>query len=336
MAVLLGPAWTQEYSDVFVSGEGGYHTYRIPAIVVTSDGTLLAFCEGRKTSSNDAGDIDLLLKRSSDGGVTWSETRVVHEEGGDAEITIGNPCPIVDTKTDTIHLLFTCNNERAFRTSSRDDGVTWSEPREITEVLGGFDFPWTRVGTGTGHGLQLASGRLLVPIWLNERIRYNYRSAAIYSNDNGATWRAGGLVGPEVADTNECMAVEMPDGTVYLTMRATDTHVRTVASSEDGGETWSTPVRDEGLPDSVCQASVLGLGGRVLFANPSGPGRANFMVRVSDDGAKTWRNLRVIHEGPAAYSDLALTQTGELLCLYEGGTTKPYERIRLFRMNVLE
>lgn len=332
-AVICTSSFAQEPVDVYVSGEDGYHTYRIPALVVTKNSTLLGFYEGRKTSASDAGDIDLLLKRSTDSGATWSNQQIVHEEGGDAEITIGNPCPIVDTETGRVHLLFTRNNTRAFHTSSDDDGVTWSEPRELTDTLNGFDFPWTRVGTGPGHGLQLSGGRLLAPIWLNERIRFNYRSAALYSDDHGETWKASGLVGPDIPDTNECMAVEMANGRVYLNMRARDVKTRSVAWSEDGGETWSTPVPDAGLPDPVCQASVVRVGKRVFFANPSGPGRANLSIRVSEDGAETWDDFRVVHEGPAAYSDMGfLPGSNELLCLYECGEEGPYERIRIVRV----
>jgi sialidase-1 len=335
--VLLQTSFAQEQTDVFISGEGGYHTYRIPALIVTGKGTLLAFCEGRKTSASDAGDIDLLVKRSTDEGATWSDSEIAHEEGGDAENTIGNPCPIVDTSPSVAHLLFTRNNERIFYTSSDDDGNAWAAPIEITNVLEDFDFPWTRVGTGPGHGLQLSSGRLIVPVWLNERIGYNYRSSVIYSDDGGATWHAGGLVGPEVADTNECMAVEMSDGTIYLNMRAKDSNSRTVAWSEDGGVTWSAPLSDVGLPDSVCQASVLRVDERVLFTNPSGPGRANLLVRESDDGAKTWHIPRTIHDGPSAYSDLAISRDGEtVFCLYECGATGPYECLRLHRISLAE
>lgn len=331
--VICSSTFAQEPVDVFVSGEDGYHTYRIPALVVTKEETLLAFCEGRKSSASDAGDIDLLVKRSVDNGATWSDPENVHEEGGDSEITIGNPCPIVDRETGRVHLLLTRNNARVFHTSSDDDGLTWSEPREITEALNGFDFPWTRVGTGPGHGLQLSGGRLLAPIWLNERIRVNYRSAALYSDDHGETWKAGGLVGPDVPDTNECMAVELGDGRVYLNMRARDVKTRSMAWSEDRGETWSTPVPDAGLPDPVCQASVLRVGERVFFANPSGPGRANLLIRVSDDGANTWEDFRVVHEGPAAYSDMDFLSSAEaLLCMYECGDVGPYERIRVQRI----
>src|SRR5437016_2492805 len=95
-----------EQVDVFISGKDGYHTYRIPAVIVTPRGTVLAFCEGRKNGRGDSGDIDLMLKRSFDGGTTWKENQVVADEGTD---TVGNPCPVIDRSTGTIWLLLTRN-----------------------------------------------------------------------------------------------------------------------------------------------------------------------------------------------------------------------------------
>jgi sialidase-1 len=157
--------------DLYVGGEAGYHSYRIPALVVTKKGTLLAFCEARKNSSRDDGDIDLVVRRSADGGGTWSALALVYEEGGDAPITIGNPSPVQDRRTGVIHLLFTRNNQPVFSKHSRDEGATWSDPVELTGVLRGFDFAWARVGAGPGHAIQLRSGRLIVPVWLNDRIK---------------------------------------------------------------------------------------------------------------------------------------------------------------------
>ncbi len=331
-ALLLSAAVSLPALDLFVSGTDGYHTFRIPALVVTTKGTVLAFAEGRKDSPRDDGNIDLVMKRSTDHGETWSPMVVVHEEGGDAPITIGNPCPIA-ARDGAVHLVFTRNNQRSFYTRSDDDGLTFAPPVEITEVLRSFDFPWTRVGSGPGHGIQLKSGRLLVPVWLNERIRYNYRSGAIYSDDGGKSWEAGGLAGPEAEDSNECMFFERGDGAVVMNMRTRAKH-RTVALSRDGGLTWSKPHAVEELPDPVCQASVLSGTAGVFFANPaSAAQRVNLTVRMSPDGGATWPWSKTLHAGPSAYSDLAETRDGKILCLYESGEQRPYERLRLAKFS---
>lgn len=145
--VLVGcGAWaaTLTQMEVFRAGEGGYHTYRIPALIVTGKGTLLAFCEGRKNSASDTGDIDILLRRSFDGGKTWSPVEKIADKGED---TIGNPAPVVERKTGAIFLLLTSNpgpaterqisagSYRAARAvwvmRSKDDGATWTRPRRL-------------------------------------------------------------------------------------------------------------------------------------------------------------------------------------------------------------
>ncbi len=329
-----------EQSDLFVSGQEGYHTYRIPAIVVSTKGTVLAFCEGRKTSSADHGDIDLLLRRSFNGGSTWQATQLVHEEGGTAKITIGNPCPIVD-REGTIHLVFCRNNARAFYTKSVDDGATFSHPCEITDAFRDFRFDWTRLASGPGHGLQIRSGRLVVPVWLNDGIGRNYRSAVIYSNNAGATWKAGGIVEPLVRDCSECMAVERLDGSLLLDMRSKDAKCRATTVSTDGGLTWSTPKLVEQLVDPTCQASIVrvslgddaGQGG-VVFCNAASLRRDHATVRFSRDDGNTWPVARLIHAGPSAYSDLAVTKDGTILCFLENGSKSPYEKLTLARFNL--
>lgn len=324
--------------DLYTGGQDGYHSYRIPALLVTKRGSVLAFCEARKNGAGDAGNIDLVVKRSTDGGRNWSPMRVVHEEGGDAEITIGNPCPLLQRSTGTVHLMMTRNNQRIFHSRSTDDGVTFSTPSEITETLRSFNFPWTRVGAGPGHGIELKSGRLLVPLWLNERIRFNYRSAVVYSDDRGRTWKAGGLIDANIPDTNECMAVERSDGAVLLNMRAQGSRRRSVAVSKDGGITWSAPEYAEALIDPVCQASILRVDregrSRMLFANPASEKREKMTLRISYDDGRTWPVAKVLYEGPSGYSDLASTPDGAILCLYEAGVSRYAEGLRLARLNL--
>ncbi len=329
-------------TDVFVGGQDGYHTCRIPALVISGKGTVLAFCEGRKNSPRDYGDIDLLVKRSEDGGRTWSRPLIVHEEGGNAPITIGNPCPIVD-KLGIIHLLFTRDNKRLFCTRSNDDGRTWSRPVEHTAILKGFEYPLVRIATGPVHGIQLRSGRLVAPVWVSDRERKNrdknstasrFQSGAIYSDDGGRTWKTGHLVPPDLNRLNECTVLERTDGSLCLNMRGHDLGFRAVSESIDGGATWSPPRLDRSLACPTCQASILTLPRReAIFSNPAADSRTNMTVRLSEDEGRTWRYSRVLEADPSGYSDLAATSDGWLLCLYECGAKVYNEKITMARFN---
>lgn len=324
-----------EQVDVYVSGQDGYHTYRIPAVVVTRKGTVLAFCEGRKTSRSDHGDIDLLAKRSTDGGKTWGKSRVVWDEGAN---TIGNPCPVVDGKTGTIWLPFCRNNRDVFVTKSTDDGVTWSRPVEITKAV--KPPTWTWYATGPVHGVQLTSGRLLIPCDHRERSKGRTMfSHVFYSDDHGASWTLGGSLEEK---TDECTAVQTVDGRVYLNARSYHgKNRRAYAWSQDGGKTWSKVKLDEVLIEPVCQGSVVRFTdakrhdkNRVLFSNPASKKREKMTIRVSEDECKTWNEGKVIHAGPSAYSDLCVLPDMTVGCLYERGEKSAYEKITFARCNL--
>lgn len=327
--------------NVFEAGTDGYHTYRIPGLVVSRQGTLLAFCEGRKSGRSDAGDIDLLLKRSVDGGRSWLKQQLVYEEGGDAPITIGNPCPVVDHDTGTIWLPFCRNNDRVFVTSSQDDGVTWSTPREITGSVKKDNWGW--YATGPGHGIQIRrgrfAGRLIVPcdFRLKDTPRvgeYRY-SHVIYSDDHGTTWHLGGVTDNFM---NECEVVERLDGSLLLSMRNyRGENRRAFSVSTDGGESWSPAGLHPDVYCPTCQASIQRYPlspARVLYSGPGGPGRSNLTVRLSRDDGRSWPVSRILSAGPAAYSDLAVLDDGEVVCLFEGGEQDAYESLRMARFHI--
>ncbi len=309
--------------DVFVGGRDGYITFRIPAMVVTRNNVVLAFCEGRKTGILDHGDIDLVLKRSFDGGKTWGRLQVIQGKGF---TTWGNPAPVVDRATGAVWLLFCLDNDRVFVTSSNDDGATWASPREITQSVKPAGWGW--YATGPGHGIQLVSGRLLVPCDHKEK---GMASHVVYSDDHGKTWRLGGVLEP---GTDESMAFEAGDGRVYLSMRNSyGKNRRAYSWSEDGGIKWAPVKLDEVLVDPNCQASILRIAGKqlsqgmVLFANPASARRESISVRVSSDDAKSWGNPTTIYSGPSAYSDLAAISDGAVGALYENGKAWPYQKI---------
>lgn len=329
--------------EVFRSGDDGYHTYRIPALVVTKKGTLLAFCEGRRHGSGDSGDIDLLLKRSHDNGRTWSAPQVVADFGED---TIGNPAPVMERKTGEIILLLTRNpgnvTERqivdgtasgtrtVWISRSSDDGATWSAPEEITSSV---KLPeWTWYATGPGNGVQLRHGRLVVPCdHIQAGTKANY-SHVIVSDDGGRTWKLGGTAGDK---TNESAVVELRDRSLMLNMRSYHgKNRRAVAISRDRGETWSRVKLDDALVEPVCQASLIRFRkDRLLFSNPADVKRVRMTVRMSRDEGKTWPVARTVHEGPAAYSSLAQLQDGRIGLLYERGENGAYELITFGRFD---
>jgi sialidase-1 len=333
-----GPVFAEECSlaqvDVFSAGQEGYHTFRIPALVVTKAGTLLAICEGRKTGRGDHGDLDLVQKRSTDGGKTWGPLEMIYEEGGTEKITIGNPCPVVDQSTGILWLPFTRDNDRVFITSSADDGKTWTKPLDITATTKEPNWNW--YATGPGNGIQLKQGkfkgRLVIPC--DHRVDGNKddkegwdkagRSHVIYSDDHGASWKLGGSTDFAM---NECAVVELADGTLMLNSRSyRGKACRGVSLSKDGGATWEPTTDDPALVESVCQASFIRYCNSVLlFSNPAVPkGRHHLTVRISRDQGETWPDSRLLCEGSSAYSSLAVLPSsngglpsGDVGLLYE-------------------
>jgi sialidase-1 len=319
---------------LFAAGKDGYHTYRIPALAVTSKGSVLAFCEGRKTSASDRGDIDLMYKRSTDAGVTWSPMMLLHEEGGDAKIVIGNPCVVVDG--DAVILVFTRNAHDVFVTRSEDDGKTWAKPREITKDVFGKDWTWFVAGPGNGIVLKRGphAGRLVMPCDHRVKVLKDrgpaLHSHAIYSDDHGRTWKSGAATDSHM---NECAVVERADGSLLMNMRSyRGKGQRATTVSTDAGETWGPSVDEPALPDPVCEGSIIRYSDKtLLFSNAADARkRVNLTLRRSDDDGKTWPIATTICAGPAAYSALARLADGTILLCYERG---PYREIVLVRID---
>ncbi len=332
-------------ASIFKSGTGGYSTFRIPAIVTTNSGKILAFAEGRVNGSSDTGNIDLVMKSSEDGGRTWSPLKIVWDDG---ENVCGNPAPVVDKETGTIHLLMTWNlgedheqqiidgksrdTRRIFVSSSTDDGKNWSVPTEITRSVKKEN--WTWYATGPCHGIQLENGkykgRLVIPCDHIEAGTKKYFSHIIFSDDHGKTWKLGGSSPQD--QVNECTVAELPDGRLILNMRNYDRSQksRKISFSHDGGESWSDLQPVETLPEPICQASMLfsQADGRLYFLNPADENhRVKMTVKSSADSGLSWKTEKVFHPGPSAYSDLTLINRNTLGCLFEAGEKSPYEEI---------
>ena len=317
---------------VFQSGDE-YFTFRIPSLLEIPNGDLLAFAEGRESLA-DEGDIDLVMKRSTDNGQTWSELLVIIDNGTD---TAGNPAPVVDRTTGRIWLPY-CTNpgedpyaRRVWITYSDDNGATWAESREITADVKPPEWKW--YATGPGRSIQLSTGRLLVPA--NHNMEGNIRQAhAFFSDDNGETWQVGGSTG---VGTDESQVVELSDGTIMMNSRFTgDERLRAISLSRDGGETWEETTLDETLIDPKCQGSLLNTDQGLVFTNPATQQefpRDHLSVRISDDEGETWPYRREIDDGPSAYSALGILPDGRIGVVWESGDLLPYEKIRFAAFN---
>lgn len=331
---------------LFTSGEGGYHTYRIPAMAQTPDGTLFAFVEGRKNSASDSGDIDLLMRRSNDGGATWSPVVKLFDDGNN---TMGQPTPIVDHSQGALHLMFSRNNREMFIAHYDNETGTFSEPTDITAVAKSLDVPFEikRMGAGPTAGLQGADGRLLAPIWVNQTIGVasTYGAGVLYSDDGGTTWQAGGApaVTEEIAGINESSIAMLPNGDLYMTQRTNAGNPkRSFSTSSDNGITWTeTQLVPQIDPDmttikaGLASVEVKGnsnVSGLVLSA-PEGPGRSNLALWYSPDGQQ-WSRLASLNNEMAGYSELIQLNDGIVGLLYENGTKNYHEQLTFARLSI--
>ena len=344
----------QDLNYVFKSGNDGYNCFRIPTVIKAKNGTILAFAEGRKKSCSDTGDVDLVYKKSYDNGITWSSLKVIWDDGAN---TCGNPAPVLDRKSGRISLLSTWNRgedkewqiidqksidtRHVFLIHSNDNGSTWSNPKEITSDVKLDN--WTWYATGPVNGIQLNKGknkgRLIIPCDHIEAETKHYYSHIIYSDDGGLKWNLGGSTNQH--QVNECTIIELNSGELVLNMRNyTDDRLRKLAISKDQGTSWGDIYSDSNLIEPICQASMINIrrplkSQIIAFSNPSSKStREKMTVKFSFDKMKTWSQNILIHDGPAAYSNLIQLNNSEIGCLFEGGQKSAYEGIAFKKVNI--
>ncbi|MFF4953003.1 exo-alpha-sialidase [Streptomyces chattanoogensis] len=346
-----GPAPLYESTDVAVSGQGA-HTYRIPALETLPDGTLVAAYDRRNNSAADLpGDVDVMVRRSTDNGRTWSPPQAVADYDGGAGA--GDPSLLADRWTGRLFLFHAygpkgvgfgnagMGNDHASTTVlhtdlhySDDGGRSW-HARRLTHDL--KDPTWLGIFASSGTGIQLSTGRL-VQQYAFRKADASMWAASAYSDDHGETWRLGTPVGP-LMDENK--TVELADGRIMLNSRTGSTTRRLVAHSRDGGLTYSSPVADDELVDPVNNASILRYDPTappghprahwLLFSNTaSATARRNLTVRLSCDDGRSWPVSRVVTPGPSAYSTLTRLKDGTFGLLYESG---PYRKITFARFD---
>ena len=346
-----------EQTEVFVAGQSGIVEYRIPGLVTSNQGTLLAFCDARVNKPGDPPNkINLVLKRSFDGGRTWGKLQTLAQNGAGA---VADSCGLVDRQTGTLWIFSVYAPEGIGSSNaavglsgatfqfkavkSDDDGATWSSPIDHTPMVKKPE--WSAGSTGIGRGIQMRNGRLVVPRYYADyhQPRTKEENGACYvsfSDDHGKTWKMGALT-EFPGGTNECQVVELADGSLLMNMRGIQGNHRKVTHSRDGGATWSPVTEDPALIEPRCQGSLQmltdALGqdkSRLLFSNPASLERKNMTVRLSYDEGRTWPVARQLHAGPAAYSCMTVLADQTAGCLYECGEKNAHEKITFARFNV--
>lgn len=331
--VSAGAASSQTKVPVFISGNEGHQSYRIPAIIGLQNGELLAFAEGRVHDAGDFGDINIVMKRSADKGKTWSTVVTIVDNDS---LQAGNPAPVVDMldprhPNGRIFLFYNTGNNHegeirkgnglreVWYITSIDNGTTWSPPVNITSQVHrprqphinpeyNFREDWRSYANTPGHALQFSTeryrGRIFVPANHSAgEPRQHFRDYAAhgyYTDDHGQSFRLGESV--NIEGSNESTATALTDGTLMMNIRNQrgDVRRRIVAVSHDGGVRWDTTYFDQNLPDPVCEGSIVALGEKkgnsiIAFCNAADTQqRDNLTLRISFDEGKTWKKNIVI------------------------------------------
>jgi sialidase-1 len=325
---------------VFVSGNDGYKSYRIPAIISLPNGDLLAFCEGRVNGAGDFGHVNIVMKRSTDKGKTWGSLQTVAENG---DLQAGNAAPVVDLADPAfpkgrIFLFYNTGNNHegevrkgnglreVWYKTSTDNGATWSDAVNITmqvhrpkqpQLNPAYNFPedWRSFANTPGHAMQFAEGKYKGRIYVaanhsagNPQPHFtDYIANGFYTDDHGKTFHISENL--NIPGGNENMATELSGNRLMLNLRNQrgDVKARIVAISSDGGQKWDTTYFDKSLPDPVCQGSILTVGMKknkaiLAFCNDADTSRRdNLTFRISYDEGKTWKKSFLIDKSPAGY-----------------------------------
>jgi sialidase-1 len=344
---------------VYVSGNEGFKSFRIPAIIKAPNEDLLAFCEGRVNGAGDFGYIKIVLKRSNDNGKTWNALQIV---ASNDSLQAGNPAPVVDL-TDPrfpkgrIFLFYNTGNQHegelrkgkghrdVFYKTSVDNGKTWSEPTDITLQVNriyqpginpdwNFKEDWRSYANTPGHALQFPEGKYKGRIYIaanhssgdpKPELR-DYKAHGYYTDDHGATFHLSETVPFE--GSNESTAAQITNNSLMMNSRNQTGKYRVVSLSSDGGETWDTTFVDHNLPDPICEGSLLNIGTKkgksaLAFCNDDDHNnRDSLTLRISFDEGKTWKKKFLIEPKNTAYSDIVKLTKNTIGILYEADEYK--------------
>lgn len=333
---------------VWARNEDNMSAHFVYGLTVTTKGTVLAFTEARIAEAADDGAHHIVMKRSTNSGISFSSSKIlVKSKNGESW---ANPTIVQDGKTEKLYLFYALNHDNAstqvYYITSKDDGISWSAATEISQLFNVSGNGWTFHLPGPGHGIQLKNGRLMVPVWHRKSISYpaaerNYGVSCIYSDDHGRTWKIGGNT--PVGELNESQVVEQADGNVLLigrTINGKSGSRQAKLWSKDKGQSWSQELSyDTALTGSACDIGLTRYSlnpNVILVSQPADPKkRKDLTIRMSTDEGRSWSVNKLLQEGGATYSDLAVLPDKSILCLYgHGGNQHMPETVSLVRFSL--
>lgn len=284
-----------------------YCAYRIPGLVMTENGTLIGYYECRKNSGSDWGEIDLKIIRSTDHGESWETVELISGNGD----TLNNPVMVSVGKT--LHFLYCRNYKRLYYRRSDDDGKSFSEPVEISEVFESGNFFYNAAAIGPGHGIT-KEGKIIIPVWFanNREDKKAHRPSfvrTIYSRDDGKSWKLGERVddviqGERMINPSECALAEWNGGVLVSMRNENPERVRVFAYSDSGTDGWKNHVFAHAFPDPICQGSMCVHGGNLFHINcESTEKRENLTVKIVGKDGGSLRKIVIDSRG--GYSDIA-------------------------------
>lgn len=326
-----------EKTTVFTAGADGINTYRIPSVVVAKDGSILVFCEARKKGWKDHRNTAVVMKRSTDSGKTWSKMITIASDNYVGAYV--DPCPVVDYETGEIFVLMAYakpDNRQAvahtaWLVSSTDNGLTWSDLKDVSKTM--VTPGYALQGVGVGSGIQIKKGahkgRLVIPTRQIDIETVKGRDIAVFSDDHGKSWQNGN---PTPKGCGEHQIAELSNGDLMLNQRGSK---RWISTSQDGGSSWGEVVGDEMLPVVTrgCQASIASCGDYLLFTSPTGGSysetiddRCGLTIYRSLNDGKTWRNSQLLHKNAAGYSCIGVLPDNRVCVVFESGDSYGFIR----------
>lgn len=322
---------------LFSGGDLGYGNFRIPAVETAADGSVIIAADARTVPGDLPNDIDIVTRRSTDRGDTWSDPLIIADFG---KYGASDPALVLDRRTGDLLCMF-ASHQGLFRSTpadpirfnvcrSGDNGKGWSSPTECTGQI--YASGWYASWLASGSAFQMRNGRIIGAVGVRQGPGYGISNFMIYSDDSGQSWNYK----PAIAATegDEAKLVELDNGNLMMNIRNQVPDCRKIVQSRDGGESWGTAYFQSELVDPAVNGDLIRYTSvkdgydksRLVFSTASDPTlRRNLTLFLSYDEGASWPVARVINPGPSGYSSLTILDDGTIGCFYENGEYEDYQ-----------